>query len=838
MKRAIITPTFRPHFPFNRDWLASLDAHAQDLDEIDVHLIVTRSELADMQALVAEWPRVGARAHAFEDLLAESGYDLDATDLLREVGKFAFQCLKKLFALKHLDYDQALIIDSESLLLKPVRVGDAFDDYFADPYVCYSTLEHRNENWHGHLGDTVNRNGSKLLGVPYPKMHLLEYYGWFYDKRIVGQMFAALPADLLAAVRRLGQDKSIFECVLYYAFIYNTEGRFGHRFDSVNDLLREYLDEEGYRAYIADFSGPWEQVGIFEFVSKEVTETNLAQLTRLFNDRAFRFYRSEIVNRNERVQEQLIDSTPICFLVSSENYRRIKERIAVCVSGPPRDYRHGLKAVCDAIGDITVDVFAHFWDAPDRDLIVRSLQPVAAEWGEAPGSPGPRPSELRSAGRSRSLGVGEQSTLAGMYSAWRVGELRRQHETAHRFRYDLVVMLGADVLLLEPLTEVLDRIRRQQFGFESVVYVATGAQGVGIEGTLAIADADSADVLSQTWGAAQRSLNSGTPAELLRLQHLLSADVAVRSFEVQGVSLTVDEPLTSVSLAADLQRAHRTRAIAGLPADRTVLLGPDHFRAKASSSALIAKLGLETPKLFRVRAADGTWLCVAPDGRSLAVTRNEQGASRFYVIAAADADPSAVNLRAVENVGAAHQPRAAANLAPDRKGVLRTDALAIAEAAFHLDRQPDGAVSLRWRASDWRTPTSLDDVHDPLSWWLTVDAGTPELAHTPAGGHAFQLQRVHDKAAEAALMGAKLPTDTAVTSGDGGRLEKLFWRLYTAARVYDEGGRERLMRDTRIFARKVLASRQREVPTVAPAVPGVRQRPDPGHDGDWPAPVP
>ncbi len=811
MKRAVITPTFRPHFPFNRDWLASLDAHAQDLDDIDFHLIVTRSELADVQALVAEWPRVRAHAHAFEDLLAESGYDLDAAQLLREVGKFAFQCLKKLFALKHLDYEQALIIDSESLLLKPIRVGDAFDEYFAAPYVCYSSLEHRGEHWYGHLGDTVNRNAGKLLGVPYPKMHLLEYYGWFYDKNIITDMFAALPVDLIAGVRKLGQDKSIFECVLYYAFLFNNQSRYGYRFDSVNSMLRDYLGSQGYESYLANFTGSWEQVGIFEYVSKEVTEANVSQLTRLFDERRFRFYRSEILNRNERVQEQLIEATPIAFLVSSENYRRIKERVAVCVAGPPRDHRPGLKALHDALADVTVDVFAHFWEAPDRDVLLRSLQPVSAEFGEESGARGLGSVDIGAARRREQfIAAGrDEAALAGLYSEWRAGELRRAHEQANGFHYDLVVMLGGDLLSLEGLAEVLDKVRRQQYGFESVIYVATGAQGAGIDGSISLSDAASADILSGTWLRVGEALSTYFQPELLRLQHVLAGGVDVRTFEFQHIPLNATEPLTARSVAHDVQRLRRARSLAGLPEDRTVLLGPEHFRVKAGSVALMAELGLETPKVFRLRADGGGWLELGADARSLRLASEATAATRFYVIAAADADRSAVNLRAVQLVGSAVEPSAEVNLAPDREGVLRPDALAVAEAAFQLDPQPGGAVAFRWRASDWRTPTSIEDVHDPLSWWLVARDGHVMLSDGPADGRSFHLERVHDPTAEAVAMGVTLDIDTSAASAHGGRVSQLAWRLYTAARVYDEGGMERLRRDTHVFARKMLSSRRR-----------------------------
>lgn len=812
MKRIVLTPTFRPHFPFNRDWLASLDAHAEDLDDFEAHFVVSKAELDDVHALVAEWPRVRTKVHAFEDLLAESGYEVPTADLLREVGKFAFQCLKKLLALKHLDYDQALIIDSESLLLKPTRVTDAFESFYRDPFVCWSTLDHRNEHWYGHLGDTVNRNAGRLLGVPYPKMHLLEYYGWFYDKRIVADMFAALPADLLAAVRGLGPDKSIFECVLYDTFLFHHQERYGHRFVSVNELLRDYLGDEAYGAYLSNFGGVWEQVGIFEYVSKEVTESNLPQLVHLFNDKGMQFYRSEIFNRNERAQERLIDETPITFLVSSENYRRIRERIAVCLSGAPRDPRSGVKGLRDLLEDTTVDVFAHFWDSPDRDVLLQTLQPVGVSFGEDLEQPerGLESVDIAAAERRERLvpQSRDPQALASLYSRWRAGELRRAHEEAEGFRYDLVVAVDGDLLPLEGLAGVLDGIRHQQYGFESVVYVPTAGQGVGLEATIAVADARSADVLSKTWLSVPAALAGYFQPELLQLQNLLAHGIDVRSFELQHIPLRADQPLTTTAVAAALARLQRARAVAGLPEDRGVWLGPDHFRVKANSAATVADLGLETPKVFRLRATDG-YLAVGSDGARLGLVTQADDSADFYVVAAADADRTAVNLRARRLVGSPQQPAAAANVAPDRQGVLRVDALAVAEAAFQLDRKADGTVALRWRAGDWRTPTSKDDVHDPLSWWLAVEAGRPVLTTDAGADTDFWLERVHDPEGEAAAMGVTLAVDTSASTATERPLSRLTWRIYTAARVYDEGGMERLVRDTRVFARKFATARRR-----------------------------
>lgn len=803
MKRIIITPTFRPHFPFNRDFLASFADHAIDADEVAVHFVVSKREVEDLQTIVSDFPRVQAQVHAVEDLLGMSGYALDAGDLLREVGKFAFQCIKKIYALKNLDYEQALIIDSESLLLKPTRVGDAFDDYFADPYVCFSTLDHRNQNWYGLLGDTVNRNASKLLGVPYPRMHLLEYYGWFYDKRIVADMFAALPEDLIGAVRRLGHDKSVFECVLYYTYLFKDPGRYGHRFVSVNDLLRDYLGEAAYTSYLADFGGFWEQVGIFEFVSKEVTESNLADLTRLFNDKKMRFYRSEIFNHNERVQEALIDATPITFLVSSENYRRIRERVAVCISGRPRDYRLELTYVRDFLADSTVDIFLHAWDAPDKDLILRSLQPARHEFEDLAAfrGRGELPSLAAARRRERLVPAGsEETALLASYSTWRAHELRQAHEEEHDVTYDIVVSVTETFLPLEQLATMLDRIRLSQQGFDGVLYAPASDQGVGLETHLLVGSAKTMDVAAGLWPVLPRALEGGyAQLDYLLLRHALGHNLEVRTYGANFVPLKIDKPLTVATLAEPVA-AFAADAAAAVVRTIPPTAMSEWFQAKADSVEAIAEFELETPKVFRLTSAAGSSLSLDSSGRL--ITSDRARADLFYLIAAGDSDRSAVDLRPREHVDADPNPGAAVNLAPDGNGVLHVGSPPREETAFFLRRQGD-AVSLEWRPGFWRDPASPAELQQAQRWSLVEGTEGPVLRPGGPWDAPWFMERVPDSAAEAVPLGVTLAVSTAAPTANQSTFARLTWRLYTAARVFEEGGTERLVRDTRAFARKV-----------------------------------
>lgn len=796
MKRIIITPTFRPHFPYNRDFLRSLDQHGLDRDDIEVHFVASRDELDELTALRDEFPDATAEVHAFEDLLHRAGHDAEGPELLKSIGKFAFQASKKLFALKVLEYDQALVLDSEALLVKDTRIGEAFDAYFAAPYVYFSDLAHRRDNWYGLLGDIVNENASKLLGVPYPRMHLLEYYGWFYDKRIVTDLFAALPPDLLGAVSKLGRNKQIFECVLYYTFLFNNE-RYGYEFRSVNDLLRSYLGEAGYARYIGNFAGFWEQVGIFEYVSKEVTEDNLSDLRRLFQEHNLQFYRSEILNRNERAQAELITESPITFVVSSENYRRIRERVAVCVSGPrPRDRGH-LKLLRDFLADSNIDLFLHFWSVPDQDVVVRTLEPAGHVCEDRDKfHPSAHVDLSRYPTDSFERPGASDEAIAGAYSAWRANELKRAHERDEGFTYDIVVGIGADLLALEDLSAVLDRIRLQQMGFERTLYVPEDQSSTGTDGRLLVGSSAAVDVLADGFahlGDAPTDLAFDLDRSLL--DHVLANDVALQTFRIERLELPPDEPL-----AVEHLRRHAGEIAGPAAASPPAPISSDSaappatvtewFRAKAGSARAISELDLGTPKVFRLRRRSKGH--DAPVGDS------------FVLVVAGDEDRTAVNLRA-RHLVLGEDGRVAEsgryNLRPDADGALRPDGVADADAAFFVSKDgPD--VRFAWRPSLSLRSTRGGSVDEHL--FLTDDGDGLSLAPASASGSVFALERVDDAVAEASEMGLRTQPSTVISDAQRPMATRLAWLAYTAIRVYGEGGRDRLVVDSNVFLRKML----------------------------------
>ena len=758
----------------------------------------------DMRAILAEYPELELHAHAFEDLLAAAGHADDPLALLREVGKFTYQSLKKLYALRHLAYDQALVLDSEALVVKPVRMAQVFDEYFADPYVFYSDLSTRGDAWFEGLSDAAVRSASALLRIPYPKKYFLEYYGWLYDRALIDALFEYFPEGLLAAIRSRNAEKlPVFECQLIYSVLLAQPGRFRYRLVSVNQMLREALGAEGYAEYMSHFVGGAEQMGVFEMVSRRVNARLSPALERLYNERHLRFYRFDVANENVDEQRAFIARTPITFLTSSENFRKERERIAVCVSGVPRQPRQNLKFLKAFLAGSDADVFLHFWEHPDRDVIERALAPKASVF--QPASEAPPPPAFRR--MEKAVAPERAANSAAMfYSLKRANDLKRAYEQEHGFRYDIVVRLRLDFFSTATLAEVIEHIRYEQKGWDRILYVPDMAQSVGLNDQLALGSSETMDVYAGAYSTlADVAESDYFNPEYVLLRHVQRSGLKVRTFPFEYVLLRGDSAST-LQLEQHARRTRETWWSAQMPEVLPGMLDA-YFAAKADSTALVDELNLETPKVYRLRA--GTRGYVAFDGatRRLGLTANAAAATLFYVIIPADGDRTAVNIRPRELVMTAREAGDAAvpayNLVPDADGTVRADGFGGEDAAFFVGRR-DGGLVFEWRPGFWRTIDAPRDVGERPSDGRhrnhreemvsgerrVLQPAADGLAVVPIASatEAFALEYVPDPEAEAVQMGLDVPR----AEQRGVAAEPLPVRLlhlaYLAARAVSERG--------------------------------------------------
>ncbi|GJD04442.1 hypothetical protein ColKHC_13267 [Colletotrichum higginsianum] len=111
----------------------------------------------------------------------------DTSAVLRERGKYQYQTIKKLAAAATLEYDYALWLDSESIVVQPFSIRQMFDAYVAAPTVWRS----RNAN-HDVMRNMMSGSAGVLnrtIESFGPAFWNLERQEWIIEKTVIDDLF-------------------------------------------------------------------------------------------------------------------------------------------------------------------------------------------------------------------------------------------------------------------------------------------------------------------------------------------------------------------------------------------------------------------------------------------------------------------------------------------------------------------------------------------------------------------------------------------------------------------------------------------------------------------------
>jgi len=410
-----------------------------------------------------------------------------------------------------------------------------------------------------------------------------------------------------------------------------------------------------------------------------------------------------------------------------------------------------------------------------------------------------------------------------LYSAWKANELKRDYERKQGFTYDIVVRLRPDFFTLDNLTDAIDRIRADQRGFERTLYLPNMAHSTGINDHMAIGSSETMDVLASAYGeikafAAEDYFNP----EYFLLRHVLKNELTILTFRFTYVPLRGEaliasggqegsEALTIPRLHEQIEQTITAWSSAQLPVVPASAL-TDYFRAKADSVFWVAELGLETPKVFRLKSSAQGYLRFDQASQKLSFANDPTEASVFFLIVAGDEDRTAVNIRcrdlSLENDQTPTTGVKGRNLYPDQRGAIHPDGAADSRAAFFLGRHDEG-FTFEWRPGFWQSPVgrpefaSAEELRDHPRLFLA--GGPTGLTLQPAElrVEAFNVEYVKDTEAEATAVGLRTqPSNTTPPTPSDKFLVKLSWRFYVAARVLQSNGISNLVDMTLELARK------------------------------------
>ena len=303
MKRGIITPTFEPHFKFVDKYLESAMEFLEDPNEVTFFFTVSEKEIDKLESLIAKYKsKLNLKILSFENILKHFDVPYTNWELLNKYEKFSYQTLKKFYTMLFLeDYEQFLVIDSESMFVRPTNIKRLFDNYFNEPFITKSR---------------------KFYKKP-------ENFIWFYDRKIMLDMFKNL-GDPLSLVDKVYNYKypgvGLFEICIYHGYIYqyNDDYNYGYNVFDADKIIKEtFIDnDELYDNYIKQKNTMWSgMLGALELTMNFLNEKNYSKLAEAFKRYNFNIIRCESTDFSTyKYQKEFLDIAKPNILSASQNH--------------------------------------------------------------------------------------------------------------------------------------------------------------------------------------------------------------------------------------------------------------------------------------------------------------------------------------------------------------------------------------------------------------------------------------------------------------------------------------------------------------------------------------
>ena len=325
MKYSIITPTYKGHFKYIEKYLKSINKYLLDKRDVSLIFTISKDEEKEFNQIIKPYTNsLNIEVLIFEDLLSHFNIQKSPNLLLEKYKKFSFQTLKKFYTMLYSNSDYFLVLDSESMFVKSTTIKKHFENFIKNPFITASDLS---EIQIDNFKEGVIENINNLIGKQSNKW-FLENFVWFYDKKILNDMFSSLgqPIDIVDKIYKKGNsiniESGVFEIELYQEFIYCNNTKYQYQFLDINNIMKKNLSEKSYQEYynkyINKYGGGY---GLAEMAMMLLTEDNIEPLANMFKDNKFNIIRCDSTNiKNYRLQSKFLNIVQPNILAASQDH--------------------------------------------------------------------------------------------------------------------------------------------------------------------------------------------------------------------------------------------------------------------------------------------------------------------------------------------------------------------------------------------------------------------------------------------------------------------------------------------------------------------------------------
>lgn len=325
IENCIITPTYKGHFPFIKKYLKTYVHFVEDAHEVPVFFIISRNESNEFKKLISPFTKkANLQVLYFEDILSEYGIEDDSDTLLKKYGRYSFQTLKKMYAIKFIDANHFLVLDSESLWIKTTNMTQIFKLYFEAPFVIYTKNTDRKPTY---FMNKMVKNVSSVLDKRID-FWTIESNMWFIEKRIFSDMEKNLgtPIDwantsLISGSSKQLEENGLMEALLYQTWLVINSEKYGYKAINTFDVLHKYCTNNEIDCYISlidkYFSGG---VGVFEDLLVGCYDIITQKIINIINSIKLTVVRCDFSDlSNYKRQKIIVRNSCIHILACSQN---------------------------------------------------------------------------------------------------------------------------------------------------------------------------------------------------------------------------------------------------------------------------------------------------------------------------------------------------------------------------------------------------------------------------------------------------------------------------------------------------------------------------------------
>lgn len=580
----IVIPTYEPHFKAAERLISSMACHMGDADMVEICIVVEEKNVPFVDILASRYPSLSIRSVSSENALAGMGISGDAEQLLKRVGKYSFQSLKKIGGILQAKSDWVLVLDSESLFLRPFSAIELLSDYRSQRYVFYSRVNYRGETWGNSLSDIITRNASMLLGGK-PDRWFLEYYHWFYEVRVWRDLIDQIrQSGCLQTIIRGDLEKGVFENVLYYQYVSNN-ARYGYRLIDVQQIALEELPSYLLERIDSALKGRLAIMGILEHITSLVSRNELKDLSPLFSRFRLPFVRLEPMSLDPEFLIELQQIPTVCAITSSHHLNVMEKRVALCVSGEFRSVFNNIRSIRSFVTGVACDIYVYGTENENLPAIKDSLSPYQIKAEGAPDF-----SDILTRVNDHEPGIKpgrDEGTLRMLFGIQQCMEMVEQNIDCYAY----VVRTRPDIFFEQSLRDILLDIANFEDDRDNLIYVPNSFHSQGLNDQFAIGTPQAMRLFSRAFDYAK----TYAATEYFNPEHIvncnaLEAGLTIKTLPMNYVLLR-SEPANLDWVGRLHQNQKETWWSSFLPLSWEPHEATSYFEAKRGAMRLMAEGG-------------------------------------------------------------------------------------------------------------------------------------------------------------------------------------------------------------------------------------------------------